>query len=175
MKKTSTLAILTLGCLQILGGCDRPNAVPAGGAAHSQNGDHAASEGDEHAHASVGPHGGVLIELGNEEYHAELTHTSDTVTVTVLDRNATLAVPVDAEHVTINLIDNGQPQQVKLMASPEAAETSNKSSRFVATSADLVKQLKSDKSSPKLTVTIEGTAYRGEIHHDHHSHDHDAH
>jgi hypothetical protein len=43
--------------------------------------DHGDEAGDEHP--TEGPHGGHLIELGNEEYHAELLHDEKTHTVTI--------------------------------------------------------------------------------------------
>ena len=38
-----------------------------------------------HAHPTHGPHQGDLIELGNEEYHAELLHEEDSVTIYILN------------------------------------------------------------------------------------------
>jgi hypothetical protein len=169
-----TLATVALSCLQMVAGCSTSTNPAAGDA--TKSGDSAASPaGDVHAHASEGPHHGVLIELGDEAYHAELTHTADTVTVYILDKSAKVAVPVDAEHITINLVADGKPEQFKLMASPEATETANKSSRFVTTSQELVHHLDEPASSPKLIVNIAGTPYRGDIRHDHDAGGHDAH
>ncbi len=58
---------------------------------------------DSHAHASEGLHHGTLIELGNEKYHAELVHDEQSVTIYILDRAATKAIPIDAAEVTIIL------------------------------------------------------------------------
>ena len=52
---------------------------------------------DVHAHPSEGPHHGTLVELGNEEFHAEVVHDDKSVTVYVLDAGATKAVPIDAQ------------------------------------------------------------------------------
>ena len=56
-----------------------------------------------HGHPSEGPHHGGLIELGNEEYHAELVHDDDagTVTLYILDGGVTKQVPIDATEITI--------------------------------------------------------------------------
>jgi hypothetical protein len=72
----------------------------------------------EHAHASAGPHGGSLIELGEEEYHAELVHddASGIVTVYLLDSAAKTAVPIDATEVVINLKHEGRGEQFKQQA-----------------------------------------------------------
>ena len=71
---TTTLAIMAVGMFT-LSGC----ADPSGGDQFSEVSEHDSEHPDHdphagHAHPSHGPHGGDLIELGNEEYHAELVH-----------------------------------------------------------------------------------------------------
>ncbi|HQZ69109.1 MAG TPA: hypothetical protein PLY87_28675, partial [Planctomycetaceae bacterium] len=61
-------------------------------------------EGHDHAHPSEGPHHGDLVELGNEEFHAEVVHgEAGSVTVYILDSAAKVAVPIDATELTINV------------------------------------------------------------------------
>jgi len=127
---------------------------------------------DVHAHPSEGPHHGSLIELDNEEYHVELVHDDKSVTVYVLDAAAKVAVPIDAAEVTINLLHDGKPEQFKLLASPDSDDPSGKSSRFTLADAELAIHLDDETAKPKLTLTINGTPYRGEIKHDH---DHEGH
>ncbi|MCA9125569.1 MAG: hypothetical protein KDB22_00725 [Planctomycetales bacterium] len=127
---------------------------------------------DVHAHPSEGPHHGTLVELGNEEYHVEVTHDAASVTVYVLDSTAKKAVPVDSSDLTINILHDGKPEQFKLLASPEQGDPSGKSSRFTLADAELAGHLDEESASPKLSVTIGGTPYRGEIKHDH---DHSGH
>ncbi|WP_442508178.1 hypothetical protein SH528x_007138 [Novipirellula sp. SH528] len=127
---------------------------------------------DVHAHPSEGPHHGSLVELGNEEFHAEVVHDAKSVTVYILDSAAAKAVPIDAKEVTINLTHDGAPEQFKLAASPDAGDTDGKSSRFTLADAELVGHIDDEASAPKLSVTINGTPYRGEIKHDH---DHEGH
>lgn len=121
-----------------------------------------------HAHPSHGPHDGDLIELGNEEYHAELVHphdhgheehgqshsesteasspnsrTSDdhephAITVYILDRSAKDAVPIDAHEVTLNLTLDGKPKQFKLAATPDQGDPEGQSSRFVSSDEELI-------------------------------------
>ena len=81
----------------------------------------------------------------------------------------------DADEVTINLVHAGLPEQFKLAASPELSDPSGRSSRFTLADAELAKHMDDASANPKLTLTIDGTSYRGEIEHDHgHSgHDHD--
>ena len=127
-----------------------------------------------HAHPTEGPHHGDLIELGNEEYHAEILHDEDagTVTIYVLDGAATKQVPIDATDVTINAKHDGQPEQFKLAASPDANDPPGKSSRFVSDDEELAHHLDEDGADPRLVLTINGKSYRGVITHDH---DHEGH
>ncbi|MGV3485496.1 MAG: hypothetical protein ACO1RT_13855 [Planctomycetaceae bacterium] len=130
---------------------------------------------DVHEHASEGPHHGTLIELGNEEYHAELVHDDQSVTIYILDGTATKSVPIDATDVAINLVHDGKPSQFKLEASPDASDPAGKCSRFALQNAELVEALKHDDAAARLSVLIGGKAYRGDIHHDHAGHDHAEH
>ena len=94
-------------------------------------------------HATKGPHGGSLIELGEEEYHAEFVHDdkAGSVTVYILDSAAKASVPIEAAEVTINLKHEGRGEQFKLAASANAGDATGKSSRFASTEAELVKDL----------------------------------
>ena len=130
---------------------------------------------DMHHHPSEGPHHGTLVELGNEEFHAEVVHDDTSVTIYVLDSGATQAVPIDAPEVTINLLHDGTPEQFKLPASPVASDPSGRSSRFMLADAELVAHVDDEAAAPKLTLVVDGTPYRGEIKHDHEAHDHEGH
>lgn len=131
---------------------------------------------DDHAghhHPSEGPHHGGLIELGNEEYHAELVHDDDagTVTIYVLNGAATEQVPIDATEVTINAKHDGKPEQFALTASPDSGDPQGKSSRFVSNDKELAHHLDEEESQPRLVLMINGKSYRGTIAHDH-DHEH---
>lgn len=124
-----------------------------------------------HQHPIEGPHHGTLIELGKEEFHAELVHDDKSVTIYVLDSAAKNSVPVDASEVVINVLHDGKPKQFKLAAVPEESDLSGKSSRFLANDPELASQIDDDSAAPKLSITINGKAYRGIITHGH-NHDH---
>lgn len=126
-----------------------------------------------HAHPTEGPHHGALIELGNEEYHAELVHdeAAGSVTIYVLNAAATGPVPIDASEITINVKHDGKPKQFKLAASPDTGDPEGKSSRFISTEAELGEHLHDDAAEPKLVLSIAGKSFRGVIDH-HHDHDH---
>ena len=107
-------------------------------------------EGHDHAHghASEGPHHGDLVELGNEEYHAEVVHgDTGAVTVYVLDGSAKTAVPIEATEVVLNVTHDGKPEQFQLPATPDSSDPQGKSSKFSLTNAELAKHLVDEHSS----------------------------
>jgi hypothetical protein len=148
------LSVNLAGC----GSGDKANSPDAG---HSEAG--------HHDHPTAGPHGGGLIELGNEEYHAELVHDDQagTVTIYVLDSAAKASVPIEATEVTINLKHDDQAEQFKLAAAADQGDPAGKSSRFVSSDAELAKHLDHEDAAPQLVLTINGKQYRGAIEHDH--------
>src|SRR3989337_1170847 len=109
-------ALVTLGLV----GCGGNPSQPSGSTETAASPATVEAEHD-HAHPSEGPHGGSLIELGAEEYHAELIHDDQagTVTIYLLDSAAKAAVAIDAPDVTINLTHEGRGEQFKLAAAAE--------------------------------------------------------
>jgi hypothetical protein len=126
------------------------------------------------AHPTEGPHGGSLIELGNEEYHAELIHdeNSGKVTVYLLDASATASAPIEATELTINLKHDGAAEQFKVAAEPADTDPQGRSSRFTSDNAELGEDLEHEDAEPQLVATIDGKQYRGAIEHSHEHEDH---
>src|SRR5262245_20430293 len=58
-----------------------------------------------HAHPEVGPHKGVLVHWGEEEYHPELVfdRKKKEVVVYILDKDAIKAVPIKTDTLTLTL------------------------------------------------------------------------
>lgn len=135
----------------------------------------AGAKKEEHAHPDEGPHGGALIELGEEEYHAEivLEDKTDMVTIYLLGSNAKDAVPIEAPEVFINLVHGKKPEQFKLKASPAKTDPKGKSSKYVLKDADLLHDLHHDNAQARLRVKIAGKSYSGKIAAGHHDHGHD--
>lgn len=120
----------------------------------------------DHEH---GPHKGELIELGDEEYHAELLHDKTSVTIYVLDSTAKKDVAIDvAAPVVINLKQNGKPAQFALKASPQPSDAKGKSSKFTSDSADLAKLINDHHADARLRIVIEGKTFNAKIEHHHH-------
>jgi hypothetical protein len=163
-----------IGAALALSGCGRTTPQDAGNlpptTAGADGHDHDHAHG--HDHPAEGPHHGDLVELGNEDYHAEVVHgEGDAVTVYILDGSAKNVVPIDATDVVLNVTHDGKPEQVRLPAMPEASDGQGKSSRFSVVNAQLASRLDDEKSSAKLVVTIAGKQYTGKVEH-HHGHEH---
>ncbi|MEZ6087100.1 MAG: hypothetical protein R3C05_03520 [Pirellulaceae bacterium] len=156
---------VTLG----LSGCQTSSPPQADNATvDGSSASHDHDEG-EHLHPTEGPHGGELIELGNEEYHAELVHNEaeGSVTLYVLDGAAKVPVAIDAIEVTINAKHQGEPVQFKLAANAETDDPTGKSSRFVSTDAQLGDVLDEEGADARLVLKINEKSYRGQVAHRH--------
>jgi hypothetical protein len=171
MKTPFTLATVAAYALFIAGCGEAPAPSPAKPAAHSEGDGH---DHAEHAHAEHGPHGGDLIELGKEEYHAELVHDEDAgkVTIYILDGSAKQAVPIEATELTINVKHDGKGEQFKVAAAPQDGDGEGKSSRFVSDDKELAEDIEHE---ARLVVEIAGKSFTGEIKHDHDHGDHKDH
>lgn len=150
-----------------LTGCNGNNAAKAPSTA-AEKGGH-----NEHEHPSEGPHHGDLIELGKEEYHAELVHddATHTVTVYVLDSAAKAAVPIDAKGLVINLVAAGKPQQFMLPAKPDAKDPAGQCSCFSLTNEALCEALDDKATTGRINIEVKGKAFVGKIE----PHEHDDH
>ncbi len=162
--------VTTLGVV----GCNG-NSQPAPKAAEEHHEGDGNEHAGEHAHGEEGPHHGHLIELGNEEYHAELTHDDATKTVTIylLGKDAKTAVAIADAEVVLNLVSVGKPQQVKLAAAAQESDPAGQASRFTIVDEAVLEALEAPEMTGRLNVTIAGTPYSGEIeHHEQDEHEH---
>jgi hypothetical protein len=128
----------------------------------------------EHAHSHEGVHGGHIIELGDENYHAELVHDDAThkVGVYLLDGTAKAAAPIDTPSITINCCGVGDnPNQYTLVPTPQAGDPAGQASYFELVSEELVDGLDAEGGVARLNIVIAGKPFVGEI--DLHGHEHD--
>ncbi len=175
MKKILVSSAIVVS-IAVLTGCT-PGTIPsaATGGTNSAVTSGPLATVDSHVHPTEGPHHGSLVELGNEEYHVELVLDDKSVTIYILDAAAKNAVPIDSPDLTINVMHEGKPEQFKLPATPDTGDPAGKSSRFTLADEELAGHIDDEAAGPRLSVTINGTPYRGEIKHSHdhagHSHD----
>jgi hypothetical protein len=123
-----------------------------------------------HSHEE-GPHGGHLVELGEEEYHAEVVLDAKTsnITLYILDSTAKKAAPIDAKEVKLELTIGGQPKSFAAKAVPDKDDPAGKSSRFeIGENADVKANIKDEEDlKGSVTATIGGKTYTGKIVHEH--------
>jgi len=143
---------LMMATLVTLGAATPAPAAPAA-AAHA------------HAHPAEGPHHGTLIELGREDYHAELVHDqkADTVTIYILDAAATAAVPIATAPLTLNVRAGGTAQQFPLAAKPQSTDPVGTSSAFTTGDKRVGQALHAKGATGHLNVEIAGKRYVGRV------------
>ncbi|MEW4453397.1 hypothetical protein AB1L30_12020 [Bremerella sp. JC817] len=167
MRKLTLLSHVLLSAVLTVGltGCD-------GGAKPNASGEAGHSEEHDHDHPSEGPHHGALIELGEEEYHAELVHDdkAGSVTIYLLDSAAKQPVAIEAADLTINIKHDGNGSQFKL---PAVGAAEGKASEFTSSDPALAEALDHEGAEATIVVSIEGKQFRGSVEHDHDDHDHD--
>ena len=127
---------------------------------------------EEHHH-DKGPHQGQLVELGEEEFHAELVHDAKegTVTIYLLAADAKTDVGTDAKDVVINAKVKGKGVQFKLPAARQKLDKPGLSSRFALKSKELSTLVDDPHANAAVRVTINGKSFNGKLEHDH-DHDH---
>lgn len=129
----------------------------------------------DHDHGAKGPHGGGIIELGEEEYHAELVveHDSHSIALYVLGKDAKSPEQVAATEITIT--PEGK-DALTLKAAPQKEDAEGKTSRFALENDDLVHAwMEAGFVHGDLRITIADKPYVGHIdyHLDGKGHDHD--
>jgi len=127
------------------------------------------SDTESTGHSHVGPNGGRLIVLGDEDYHAELTidHEKAEATVCLLDQTGRNPVCVEQKEITLNFRCQGQPHQIRLTPVHFTRDTAAGSSCFRGTSDALRGECQ---LAGRLNVVIKGKPYTGHV--AHHEDDH---
>ncbi len=132
----------------------------------------------EHGHGhdhDLGPHKGHLVELGDEEYHAEVTFQADsrTIGIYLLGPDAETPAVTKATELTLRLTLGEETKDLTLTA---ASQDGSEASYFEI-SGDAIPEAVHDieEVQGELVIDIDGTSYRGKIVHDHgdHGHTHD--
>jgi len=139
------------------------------------NGEHACCDHDHYqacaddSHSHIGPNGGRLIVLGDEDYHAEfvIDHAKGEVIIRILDGTGREPVGIEQRTITLNFKSQGRPHQIELVAANCPEGQASKSSCFSGTS-DLLRG--ECELTGRLNLVIGGKPYTGRI--AHHESDH---
>lgn len=169
---------ISLGCSKpapISG--DPPPLVEGHDHGHDHSGHDHGHDHHGHDHAHLGPNGGHILELGDEQFHAEWTHDDESgkLTVFILDSTGKELVPIEAEHITIEKSIGTRSDKYELAAVDRQGDTP-KSAKFEIVDKTLVTALKAvgDGVEASLSVEINGKPFKVAFtkHEDHHGHKH---
>ena len=164
----STGSVLAWLGLAVFSGCS-----PQGETRNFSAGDNVTNT-EPHAHHEHGPHGGHIVELGGEEYHAEITldPQSRKLTVYLLGKDVKTPLPVDAASLAVRLVIGGEKQEIVLSPTPQAGDGEGLSSVFAMAEGAVPESIHdAEDLQGEVVVSIGGKQYRGDITHDH-GHDH---
>lgn len=159
-------------CLGLLVGCGPSAEYKTNEQLKTERGSDHDHDHDDHGHGAAGPHGGAIVELGEEEYHAEIVVDDKThsLVVYLLGKDAKTASPITATEVTVGL---GGDKSVALKAAPLEGEEEGKASKFELADEKVVHELlDAGFLHGSLKVQIGEKAYEGHID-AHFDHDHD--
>jgi hypothetical protein len=169
-QKLLTLALGFVVTVTLCGcvGNDAGTASPGSEDDHSSR----VHEGEQtDVHPTEGPHGGDLIELGDEAYHAELSHDeqSHAVVVHILDAAGKNDVPIDQSEIVLQIFKDGEFVEYTLKAAGAALPVAE----FSLIDENLCNLMHAEDLRGRLNVTIDGESYKGVI--EHHGGEHDGH
>ena len=155
-----------------LSGCQPGSTGPEPQSVKTEESNHA--HGDHgHDHPSHGPHGGELIELGQEEYHLEFLHdeAAQRVRLFLLDGTAKQPATSTADNVTLNIKTPTTAAQFRLPAiADDGDSTGTAYHTFELIDAELNQLLDAAGAVATVVLSINGKQYRGELRHDHAGH-----
>jgi hypothetical protein len=160
-----------LAAMGFAAGCSLESTPKGGSKAGQKSGDkddhdHDGHDHHDHDHAHMhGPNGGPVLELGDEEYHAEWLHDDETgkVTVVLLDKAAKKEVTIESAEIAIEVkIADSE----KTYALPAAGGTDKPSARFELEDKALLAALEGagqEGTEAVLKVTINGKEYKAKF------------
>jgi hypothetical protein len=132
---------------------------------------------EDHGHGHHGPNGGEIVEVGNEEFHAEVVVDESThrIDVFVLGSDAKTAKPIDAPEISLSFKHGDEIEEFKLVAAPLDGEPEGQSSKFTLTSEELFEEMHEHSEGATLSFTAGGESLSGKVTHSHDHGDEHAH
>jgi hypothetical protein len=167
MQRWTWLGIFLLAGISFLStGCTKAPPPKANGGAGG--GDHT------HSHAEHGPHGGQVMGLGNEEYHAEfvLDEKTGKVTVYLLDKDIKVNKEASSAEETIKIEakSGADTKTYELAAVDRTTGEMPAAQQFELVDKELHGAIETN--SATLKVTIAGKPFEQKISFEGHGHDH---
>lgn len=131
-----------------------------------------------HGHGAHGPNGGDIVEVGNEEFHAEVVvdEAEHRIDVFILGSDAKTAKPIAASEISINFKHGDEVEEFKLAASALDGEAEGQASKFTITDEELFEELHEHPEGATLNFSDGDQALTGTVKHSHdHGHGHGDH
>jgi len=122
-----------------------------------------------HGHGVHGPNGGEIVEVGNEEFHAEVVVDEDKhrIDVFILGSDAKTAKPIAASEISISFKHGDEVEAFKLAASALEGEAEGQASKFSITDEELFEELHEHSEGATLSFTDGDQALTGTVKHSH--------
>jgi hypothetical protein len=126
-----------------------------------------------HGHGAHGPNGGEIVEVGNEEFHAEVVvdEGKHRIDVFILGSDAKTAKPIAASEISISFKHGDVVEDFKLAAAALDGEPEGQSSKFSITDEELFEELHEHSEGATLSFTDGDQTLTGTVKH---SHDHEG-
>lgn len=123
---------------------------------------------DDHGHGQGGPHGGAIVELGDEGFHAEvvLDESKELIAVHVLGGDAKTAKPIEATEIVMSFKHGTEIKEFKLAATKQDGDEEGKASLFKVESEDAMEELH-EHGEGTLTITLGEKKLTGVVKHSH--------
>ena len=147
---------LVAGAAAALVGCGKTQPPSEKAAEPHKDGDHKDGDhkgggvkGEAHEH-KPGPHGGTIVSLGKDSYHAEAVFEKDgAVRLYTLGKDETTAQAVEVQELVghVTAVGATDPVQVKFAAQPQTGDAAGKTTLFVA-------KLPAELQGKKIKVTV---------------------
>lgn len=178
MSRSFWICALIAIAVGVSGGCDSGAGNSQGGTGkatkkddHGHDHDHDHDHDHAHSHAAQGPHKGHIIELGEEEYHAEWTHDDESglVAIYILDKEMKKEVPIESKQIEIKTKIGEAEKTYQLDAEYPAEGDMNQAAKFVLEDKSLITALLAagkEGATATLHVEIAGKKYSAAIDHD---------
>ena len=131
-----------------------------------------------HGHGAHGPNGGDIVEVGDEEFHAEVVVDEDEhrIDVFILGSDAKTAKPIAASEISINFKHGSEVEEFKLTAAALEGEADGQASKFTITDEELFEELHEHSEGATLNFSNGDQVLTGTVNHSHdHGHGDDDH
>jgi hypothetical protein len=122
MRTYGFIAGIVAGSLLLLVGCSRQSTAPPTSASRP-------IVDDEHGH-KPGSHGGVIVPIGRDSYHAEAVVVGDSLRLYILGADESRAQDVDSQDLAAFVAGAGGPVEIVLKPTPQPGDAPGRTSLF---------------------------------------------